>query len=117
MADFPEKDRFVLYASVATGNSFINGMKGFVQALVVVMGRVQPFSVPTSCSVFVIEFLAAAFGCLILTYIGSSMVAGVVVGIDVVIEKVRFSTSCTIIYRGWFPAVLFVCCSLCSGRC
>ena len=66
--------------------------------------------------VYGIEFLAVGFVCLILTPIGSSMVAGVVVGIDGGPEKCGFFTSCTVNVgyafvsgiRVWFTAVLFV---------
>ena len=34
------------------------------------------------CNVFIIEFLAVCFGCLVLTSTGCSVVAGVVIGID-----------------------------------
>ena len=43
---------------------------------------------------FGIEFLAVGLGCLLLTFIGSSMV--VVCGVDGRSEKGRFSTSCTV---------------------
>ena len=42
--DFPEKDCFVGYAAVLKENSFIDGTKGFVQALVVCCGTGVTFA-------------------------------------------------------------------------
>ena len=75
---------FVRFADVATGNSFIDGTNGFVQSLVVCCGEDTTFTGSDFlfCIVFGIEFLAVGFGCLVLTFIGSSMV--VVCGVDAV---------------------------------
>ena len=84
MAYGPERDRF-------------DGTKGFVQALVVCCGADTTFTGSDFlfCIVFGIEFLAVSFGsCLVLTFIGSSMV--VVCGVDDYSEKGRFSTSCMV---------------------
>ena len=84
MADCPERDRFVRFSYVANGNSIIDGRKGFVQALVVCCGADITFTGSDFlfCIVFGIEFLAVCVGCLVLTFIGSSMV--VVCGVYVI---------------------------------
>ena len=64
----------------------------------------MPFGHPVR-HCFSIEFLAVGFGCLVLTSIGSSMVAGVVVGIYVP-EKGRFPTLCTVIVAHAFFIVI-----------
>ena len=48
------------------------------------------------CIVFGIEFLDVGFDCFVLTSIVSLMVVGVVMGIDGLHERGRFSTSCTV---------------------
>ena len=64
LADGPEREPFVQFADVATGNSFIDGTKGFVQALVVCCGADTTFTGSDFlfCTVFDIEFLAVGFG-------------------------------------------------------
>ena len=91
MADGPDRDRFVRFADVANGNSIIDGTKSFVQALVICYGADTTFTGSDFlfCIVFGIEFLAVCVGCLVRTFIGSSMV--VVCGVDECSEKGIFS--------------------------
>ena len=91
-------DHFFRFAGIATGNSFIDGTKGFVQALVVCCGAVTNLAGSDCqfCIVFGIEFLAVGIGCFLLTSIGCSMVSGVVMGIDGWPAKGGLSTSCTV---------------------
>ena len=93
-----ERDRFVRFADVAIGNSFIDGTHGFVHALVVCCGAGTTFAGSDFllCIVFGIEFLAVGFDCFVLTSIVCLMVVGVVMGIDGLHETGRFSTSCTV---------------------
>ena len=93
-----ERDRFVRFTDVPTGNSFIDGTNGFVHALVVCCGTGTTFTDSDFlfCIVFAIEFLAVGFDCFLLTYIVCSIVVGVVMGIDGLHEKGRLSTSCTV---------------------
>ena len=117
-----KRDSFVLFADVATGKSSINGTNGFVHALVVCCGAgtIYTFSDFLFCTVFGIEFLAVGFDCFVLTSIGFSMVAGVVMGIDGWHEKGQFFPPCMVNVAHaftsgiaiWCPAVLFVCGSL-----
>ena len=93
-----ERDHFVRFADVATGNTLIDGMNGFVHALVVCCGAGTTFSGSEFlfCIVYGIEFLAVGFDCFVLNSIGCSMVAGVVMGFDGLHEKGRFYTSYTV---------------------
>ena len=92
-----ERDRFVRFADVATGKSFIDCTNGFVHALMVCCGAGPIFAGSDFlfCIVFGIQFLAVVFDCFALASIGCSMFAGVVMGIDSWLENCRFSTSCT----------------------
>ena len=58
-----ERERFVWFADLATGNSFIDGTNGFVHALVVCCGAGTIFagSAFLFCIVFGIEFLAVGY--------------------------------------------------------
>ena len=89
-----ERDRFVLFADVATGNSFIDCTNGFVNLLVVCcgVGTTVTGSDFLFCIVFGIEFLVVGFDCVVFTCI-CLMVAGVVMGIDGWHERGRVSTS------------------------
>ena len=93
-----ERDRFLRFADVDKGNFFIDGTNGFVHALVVCCGAGTTFAGSDFlfCIVFGIEFLAVGFDCFVLTSIVCSMAAGVVMGIDGLSEKGRFSTSCAV---------------------
>ena len=93
-----ERDRFVRFADVYTVNSFIDGMIGFVHALVVYCWESTTFagSVFLFCIVFGTEFLAVGCDCFVLTSIVCLMVVGVVMGIDGLHETGRFYTSCTV---------------------
>ena len=77
-------DRFVLFADVPTGKSFIDGKNGFFHALVVCCGEGTTFAGSNFlfCIVVGIEFLAIGFDCFVLTFIVCLMVAGVVMEID-----------------------------------
>ena len=88
LSDCPQNGRFVRFADVATGNSFIDGTNGFVHALVIWCGPVTTFSVSDFLFfiAFVTEFLAV--GCLVLTSFGALLV--VACGVDGVLEKDRF---------------------------
>ena len=92
--DWPKNDRFVRFADVTTGNSLIDGTNGFVHALVICCNPVTSFAISDFlfCTVFGTEFLAV--GCLIFTSYGALLV--VACGADGVLEKGRFSTSCTV---------------------
>ena len=89
-----ERDCFVRFDDVATGNFLIDGTNYFFRALVFC-------GAPTTfagfdflfCIVFGIESLAVAF---VLTAIGCLMGADVVIGINCLHEKGRFSTSCAV---------------------
>ena len=93
-----ERDRCVRFADIATGNSFIDGTNGFVHVLVVCCGAGTTFAGSNFlfCIAFGIEFIAVGFDCFVITSIVCSMVAGVVMGIDGLHEKDRFSTFCTV---------------------
>ena len=93
-----ERDRFVQFADVATGNSFIDGTNGFVHALVVCCGVGTTFAGSDFpfCIVFGIEVLAVGFDCFVLTSIVCLMVVGLVMGFDGLHETGRFSTSCMV---------------------
>ena len=93
-----EWDRFVRFADVATGHSFIDGTNGFVHALVVCCGAGITFAGSDFLFCFVIgmEFLAVGFDCFVLTSIVCLMVVGVVMGVVDLHETDRFSTSCTV---------------------
>ena len=62
-----ERDRFVLFADVATGNSFIDGTNGFVHALMVCCRAGTTFdgSDFLFCIVLGIEFHAVDFDCFV----------------------------------------------------
>ena len=92
--DWPENGRFVWFNDVATGYSFIGGTNGFVHALVFCCGPVTTFSVPDFLffTDFGTEFLAVGY--LALTSFGALLV--VVCGVDGVLEKDNFSTSCSV---------------------
>ena len=94
MANGPENGRFVRFADVATENSFIDGTNGCVHAFVICCGPVTTFTVSDFlfCTAFGTEFLAV--GCLGLTSFGAVLV--VACGGDGVLEKGRFSYSCTV---------------------
>ena len=89
----PEKDRFVRLAAVASGNSIIDGTKGFVQALGICCGAETTFTGSGFLFwlVFGTESLAVCLGRLVLTSIGSSTFAHC--GVDDGPEKGRFTTS------------------------
>ena len=93
-----ERDRFVQFVDITTGNSFIDGTKGFVHALVVCCGARTTVAGSDFlfCNVFGIEFLAVGLEFFVLTSIVCLMVVGVVMGIDGLHETGRFSTSCTV---------------------
>ena len=70
----PENGRFVWFADVAPGNSFIDGTNDFVHAFVICCAPVTTFSVSDLmfCTAFDTEFLAV--GCLVLTSFGALLV-------------------------------------------
>ena len=93
-----ERHRFVLFADVAIGNSFIDGTNGFVHALVVCCGAGTIFAGSDFlfCMVFGIEFLAVGFDCFVHAFIVCLMAAGVVMGIYGWHERGRVSASFTV---------------------
>ena len=92
--DWPENGCFVRFPDVATRNSFIDGIHGFVHALVICSGPVTTVSDFLFCTAFGTEFLAV--GCLVLHSFGALLV--VVCGVDCFLEKGSFSTSCTVVW-------------------
>ena len=74
MADWPENGRFVRFADVVTGISFIDGTHGFVHAFVICCGLVTTFTVSDFLfyTAFGTEFLAVGY--LVLTSFGTLLV-------------------------------------------
>ena len=84
---FAGRDRFVRFTDVATGKSCIDGTNGFVYTLVVCCETGTTFAGFDFllCIVYGVAILAVGF---VLTSSGCSMVAGVVMGINVFLKRV-----------------------------